>query len=359
MIKLFCFLLFWLAQSASSAPYVFFAGPHEYPAGDYGIIDSSDVVVSTGNILKELTEFGQSHPEAYFPESLGEIGDFLLDRTHDRIILFYGKPDEEYYGMAILRLSDRSYLKNLLLYTPWGHKEAYVNSAGKIYFNEYNPETNRDETHIYEASTYRPLHEAAKLSVNLLKACFFSKERLYANDFVKDENIINKDNFKIIKNMFVDGWMDGPCAGDKLIRGSENVTPYVLQVWDLDKSTMTHVIRPEVPFRTLLYQWVLSPTGDYLVYGDGIASMGYRAAALLEDPRIRVFDTNTGKETASAEIDKLISAPAGAKIFFMDFSVDGKSLVFYCAPALYVLDVKTLALQHKVVLPEAPEQVVW
>lgn len=34
-------------------------------------------------------------------------------------------------------------------------------------------------------------------------------------------------------------------------------------------------------------------------------------------------------------------------------------LVFCVDLKLYVLDVKTLALQHKVLLPEAPEQVVW
>ena len=74
---------------------------------------------------------------------------------------------------------------------------------------------------------------------------------------------------------------------------------------------------------------------------------------------MRVFDTATGKEPASADLSKLAGVDDKAKFFFMDFSVDGKSLVFYSALKLCVLDLKTLALQHKVPLPEAPEQVVW
>lgn len=361
MLKLACFVVFgFLSGAHAAAPYVFFAGPHEYPVGDYGVIDSSDVVVSTGNILSELSAFSAAHPNLYLPDSFGEIGDFLVDRAHDRILLFFGRPDEVYNGIIVLRLSDRTYLGYIPLTTTWGHKKVGVNSAGKIYFTEYKIENDVPATYIYDASTYRQLNEANPLALYFYGFyCFISKERLYLDEMIRDENIVKKNTLKIIKNNSSPTSWDIACAGDKLIRHTDKNKPYTLDVWDLNTSTVTQVIKPEIASGKYFYQWVLAPGGDYLVYGNGIKSMGYRAAALLKENLVRVFDTATGKETASADLAKVAGADAKAKFYFMDFSVDGKSIVFYSDLKLYVLDLKTLALQHKVSLPEAPEQVVW
>lgn len=355
MLKFACFVVFGFLSSAhATAPYVFFAGPHEYPAGYYGVVDSSDVVVSTGNIFSELSAFSAAHPNLYLPDSFDEIGDFYVDRAHDRILLFFGRPDEVYNGIMALRLSDRTYLGYIPLTTAWGHKYIGIDSVGKIFFRDYKEDS--DQTYIYDGASYRDLNEGKSLSIDFMQSyCFLSGERVYLGWRIFDESTMHA--IKSLRQRI--RFWDIACAGDKLIRYTEKNKPYTLDVWDLNTSTITQVIKPEIASGNIRYQWMLAPGGDYLVYGDGIESAGYRAAALLEKNLVRVFDTATGKETASADLAKVARADAKAKFYFMDFSVDGKSIVFYSDLKLYVLDLKTLALQHKVPLPEAPEQVIW
>lgn len=179
VLKLLCFFVVGFIPGAhAAAPYVFFAGPREYPVGYYGVVGSSDVIVSTSNILSELSAFGAAHPERNLPESFGEIGDFLVDRAHDRLLLFFGSPDEVYKGIIALRLSDRTYLGYIPLYTPWGHKYVGVDSTGKIFFRDYKDDS--DHTYIYDSVNYKNINEEKNISIDFLQSyCFLSRERVY------------------------------------------------------------------------------------------------------------------------------------------------------------------------------------
>lgn len=358
----FFLLCFFVSAASARSPYVLFAGPREYPNGYYGVISSSGVVVSTGNILQEISAYRVAHPDTYLPESPGEVGDFYIDTANNRLFLFIGIPDKHYSGILVLRLSDMGLIQYIPRVMTWGDKDiAAANVKGpKIYLTDWVEEVKGLKTFAYDGVSYDLLDKDAPPKLDLSgKYCFIpGGEKIYLHEGVRD--VADQETFEYLPDSTE--YTDVQCANGKVLRyknESRKNKDYTLTVWDLQKSTTTQTIKPGITEGNARYQWVMSLGGDYAVFGEGIVSMGYRAAALLEKNFVRVFDTATGKETASVDLAKVAGVDPEAKFFFMDFSVDGKSIVFYSDLKLYVLDLKTLALQHKVPLPEAPELVVW
>jgi len=347
----------FLGQRAYSEPYVFLAGSREYANGDYAVIGASDVVVSTGNIFQELAADAVKKGKDRTAADYGEIGDYLVDGLHNRLFVWNGVPDESYSGVLVLRLSDRTYLDSISVSALWGGKVLLVDKAGNVLYTGYDDE-DMAQTYVYDAKDYHDIYPEP-LRSDLRSACLFGDDKIYQLGEIYQESDVIHKRFRLIGDLTPLQRTDISCADNVVVLYSREKSKYALEIWDLQTATRSVVIPLEGNTNDSLYQWQLTPDAKYLVYADRINPLGYHSAALIRTPHIKVYSVSDGKMVASGDISKIIGETQSFDKFFMGFSVSGQEMVFYSENMLYVLDVKTLKLQHKVRIPDAPDKVIW
>lgn len=352
-------LFLFCANAAGGLPYVVFSGPHAYPNGDYcTILPESGEIVSRGNFISDILRAAVPKPGYSFSEE-SEIGDFSIDIVNDRLFMFVGDSEYKYSGILVFCLSTREFLTFIPREMIWGHKNIAISGYGKIYLTDWDSQGNDLKTSVYDATTFAPLAGApARFKLSDVYCFIPGEEQVYADRGIHE--VSNPESFSFLPEL--SKYLNLACANGKLLRyenGSMQAGGYKLNVWDLKTSTVTQTISPSISTGVPSTQWVLSPSGEFAVFGDGVRSIGYRSAALLSGKLISIFDTGTGKQTASVTIRKTLGVDESADVFFMGFSLDGRKLLIYSDPNLYVLDLRTLLLKNKVMLPESPEFVVW
>ncbi len=365
-----CSLFFLIAAEMSlqaALPYII--GKN----GEYAVIDSSkSVVISTGNILVELLANATFSTELKFLANHGDVGSTYLDPLYDRVFLFTGeKPgaggDGSTDGVLVARMSNRSFMGYIKAHkSAFGYDDIFVSDDNQIFFPGGKGMV------VYDGKSYKEAHDDITWPYMAAQTCFIPGERqisdrmfgiYYLDKYVKSKldgaliNDFKSSQFQKIEEETAHLFecRNGKALLAERVEKIDETNPPKLIVYDLKNDK--EQLRFSSEYLTSPGDWLLSRDGQYAVWiGMLMLPDATDSSKLLHDGHFAVYRMDTGEKVSDVKLPEKRKEELSEyeDYNFKDFSVDGRSIVFYSEPYLYVVDMKTGRVTSRVELPFTP-----
>lgn len=323
---------------------------------DYVVMDSSrSVVVSTGNIVSELLTDATSRLRLESLVKYRDIGQYVIDPTGKKLLVFVGKSDEYYSGILVLRLTDRKFIHYIARKMPWAEKNVIFHD-GKIYLEDWSEEHGVLRTFVYSADSFKELTKPLGLKFTGTTCFIPGKEQLYASQGAYDMQTKHAEYLPGLKDIW--NYVDLDCRNGKvLMANSKGKTPYKdgelkLFVYDLVKNKFTGEFVPEKAGWVPWYgrEWMLTPDGKYAVWTEAADSDG----KVVRNGKIVFYNPETGIKYWEIQLPVCTKEELlrGNGYTFVNFSADGKKLVYMLDNSFFVVDYGAKAITNTVNLTD-------
>ncbi len=344
---------------------------------DYAVIDPErNIVVSTGSLKTDLLSATTEHPEL---SKMYLLDGWYADAAHDRAVFNWGRFGEYddgmpiYAGKLIIRLSDRrllfSFEKDGGRWLPY-HKVSPLNKLVTTGARD----DDFPNTRMYDGETYSEIVSSVPLKFGVIDrfSCFIPGTAQLYDGFYWERGVydVNKNELVFSTREIFKKTDELDCQSGLVLsyvrKGKSKPGKELFQIYNLKERRVQAEILPDDAISKSRDEWRLSSDGKYAVWSEQTKVGVVGGAGNFETGRFAFYNTETGKKTGEVKLTEKNweDYQFGTSTWVNGFSLDGKKLLVCSSPYLYVIDIGSAKVLHKVKIPFTPGNngegfVVW